>query len=158
MNEPSINNDATCTTKLAVWELVQRYAQAMQRGDWDEYESLFTADATWESPPPLDLCFVGARAIREAVAGMTSSAGFFVQVPLSLVVNVLGQDRATATTAVQEIVRGEDEQAMMLYGMCDDEFTNTGEGWRFSRRRFQPFFMGSTPMSGTLVVDRSKLQ
>jgi hypothetical protein len=71
-----------------------------------------------------------------------------------VVVTVLGADRAKASTVVEETFRHGGGEGLRMYGLYDDEFVKTDDGWRFSSRRFQLIQMGGVSMPGDALMER----
>ena len=91
--------------KLAIQELIVRYSDIATRGLWEEFERLWTADAVWETAPPINDRTVGANAIRAQVAKNLAGEEFLVQTTHGSVVTLHGGDRASATTTIHAIAR-----------------------------------------------------
>jgi ketosteroid isomerase-like protein len=142
--------------KQAVRELIDTYCDAINRGDWDRYQSTFAPDAVWEAPA-LDMHIEGAAAIRETVSSLTSSADVYLQTPSAVVVNLVGADRATASSTVREQIRTGGEEGMLMLGVYDDELVNTEGAWKFARRSFNLVYMEGIAMPGSAMTARCDL-
>jgi hypothetical protein len=145
--------------KLAIQEAINRYSDAVTRGDWDQFEGVWAPDAVWEVAPPVDIKIDSARAIRELVSGMLDAYDFVVQTSHSSVITLLGNASASATSTIQEIGRTEGSQEMMQFGIY---WQATFPGLRFSPevgsdlrfrffsscRQYPPFRVLSRPSRG----------
>ena len=142
--------------KQAVRELVDRYCDAINRGDWDRYQETFAPDAVWEAPA-LDMRLEGAAAIRETVSSLTASADVYLQTPAAVVVTLVGTDRATVSSTVREQIRTSADAGMLMLGVYDDEVARIDGAWKFARRSFKLVYMEGIPMTGSAMTARSDL-
>jgi hypothetical protein len=101
--------------RLAIQDLINRYADGVTRADWDQVEAVFAPDAVWESPG-LGMRYESRAAFMEMVAGTSSDSGVFVQTPHASVIRLTGSDRAEASTTTYELFRGESTTDSTLGG------------------------------------------
>ena len=144
--------------KLAIQELIVRYSDIATRGLWEEFERLWTADAVWETAPPINDRTVGANAIRAQVAKNLAGEEFLVQTTHGSVVTLHGGDRASATTTIHAIARRGEDHAVTNYGIYFDELARTEDGWKFARRRLQPIYVEPDTLPGTATISRQELE
>jgi hypothetical protein len=78
---------------------------------------------------------------------------FIVQTCSAGVVEVV-DDTARATWSVTELLRLPDKEALTCcFGAYEDRLARGEEGWRFTHRRFLPFYRGSIPSTGRLYQE-----
>ena len=145
------------TDKFAIQELIVRYSDAVTRGDWDEFESVWTPDAQWIEGPPIDMMVRGARAIAEHVRGPIDNMDFFIQVTQGAVITLLGRDRASARTHLRAIGKYMTHE-FVNYGIYYDDLLKTDGSWRFSGRHLQLIYTEPGPLPGHAVVSRADIR
>jgi hypothetical protein len=152
--------------RLAIQDLIHRYSDAVTRADWQQCEAVFTQDALWESPP-LGLRYESRESFLETLRA-TTTFDLLIQTPHSPVITLTGTDRAQATTTIHEMNRGVTETKSELgdsgteinvdtYGIYYDDIARIDGEWRFTHRRFVPFYLESGCLTGDVLTQRSKL-
>lgn len=136
----------------AINVLAARYSDAASRLDGVAAAGVYAEDGVLMafSGPPI----VGRPAIEAALSLTLAPLDFLSQQCTGgmITVGVDGNnDRAVARWNVQEWTRknGED-QLSCCFGIYEDELVRTAAGWRFSRRRFHPFYRGRVEGKGRL--------
>jgi SnoaL-like domain len=152
--------------RLAIRDLIYRYSDAATRADWEQCESVFVPDAVWECPL-LGLRYESRAAFLETLRATTTS-DVLIQTPHSPVVTFVGADQAKVTTTIHELNRGvtpSDSELgakgsplnMDMYGIYYDDVARIGGEWKFTHRRFVPFYMSNGSVTGDVVTARSEL-
>ena len=152
--------------RLAIADLITRYADAVTRADWDQTGSIFAPDAIWESPA-LGLRFEGARTFRDFLVQSTRNDLVIVtaQPP---VIRLVGAGQAQATTIVYELSRGEAHADSTLgeagtprnhelYGIYYDDVAKFDGEWKFTHRLFVPVYVRTDCVSGEVLTPRFAL-
>lgn len=125
--------------KLAIAEVLVRYATGIDRRDWDLFRTCFTADvvaeyqdiATWTDVETMTEWMVGAHA----------EMGHTMHRVSNIAVEVAG-DSATARAYVDAVLMTVDgKSGLQALGLYDDELVRTPAGWRISHRRFTSVHM-----------------
>ena len=151
----------TWLDRLAIQELIYRYSDGLTRADWKQCESVFSPEAIWESPA-LGLRYESREAFIEMLEG-TSTAEFMIQTASSPVINLLGSDKAQATTTVQEMMRGVtavltgEVLNSTLYGVYYDDIARIDGEWKFTHRLYVPIYAETGALTGDVVTPRSGL-
>ena len=123
---------------LEIRTVIDRYATAIDRRDWDLARTCFTDDCT------ADYGRAGSWDGREAfVSGldeMHRDVGLTMHRITNHDVHVDG-DRATATSYVDALLRVEHRGFNLLHVVAsyDDELVRTVEGWRICARRCETY-------------------
>jgi hypothetical protein len=143
--------------KLAIQELVCTYTSAATRGDWKQFEALWTPDALWEVGEPVGTSFVGPQAIVADLKATLEHQDFFVQMTHDCVVTLLGDGRASGTTTIHALARREGHFEVTNFGIYYDEFVKVDGAWKFAVRRMQPVFLGTSPLPGHTPISRADL-
>jgi len=128
---------STIEDTLAIQELIARYPQVVDSGDYDRLDDLFTSDAR------IDFSAFGGPADNpEGIKKfLRDSLGFFkrTQHMMGLPLITLDGDRAHARTSCTNpmVVDNDDgTTSVWLIGLWyDDEFARTADGWRFTSRQ-----------------------
>jgi ketosteroid isomerase-like protein len=131
-------------------ELVARFADAVNRLDLDQFEGLWTPEATWIIDPPSDFRISGTRADIAAGfdQGMRANWSSFSQYVLGTVVDVAG-DRATARSYLSEIgIPRAGDGGYANHGTYLDDLERTDEGWRFRQRHYRYLYVDSAALPG----------
>jgi SnoaL-like domain len=161
--------DATATwvDKLAVQELIHRYADGVNRADWNQVRGVFAPQAVWEAPA-FGLHFGTAEEFCDFLAQTQTSSQLLVQTTHATVVRLTSPDAATATTTIHEISLGTnlvdgalgdagDEINMEDYGIYYDAAERIGGEWLFVHRMFMPLYAHIGCVTGNVVTGRDQL-
>lgn len=122
--------------RVAIQDLMYRYAMAVDRRDWDLYRSVFTADAvidyadTGGSREDLDTTVKWLNEVLGSFAGLQHNM-------TNHLVEIEG-DRARACTyyvAYHALVDGPGSECVLVVaGFYRDRLQRTADGWRISER------------------------
>ena len=121
-------------------EVLLRYANGIDRRDWDLFPTCFTDDVDadygdagrWDS----------AAAITAFMADSHAQMGHTMHRLSNLAITVAG-DAATARTYVDAVLMSADgESGLNPIGFYDDDLVRTADGWRIRRRRFTMVHFG----------------
>jgi hypothetical protein len=126
--------------------------------------SVFAADAVWESPI-LGMHFKSAREFIDFQIQGSTALDVLIQIAAGPVIELLGPDRAVATTNIREIIRGTitvdgewgpagSESNTDQYGIYFDELTKINGTWKFTRRIFAPVLIASGSVVGEITASR----
>lgn len=134
--------DAVTAAKFEITELISRYGNCLDSGDFDELESLFTPDAVFRVVPADQVPeLVGSRRIRDAIEERWRLVHQRAQrrhVMSNIVVESIEGHVATARTVllVYEVAQSPGA-VIQLHGMgvYEDELTVSAGDWRFKQRR-----------------------
>jgi hypothetical protein len=133
---------------LAIRTLTAAYSHAVMRLDAAAAAAVYAEDAVLSAFnfPPLS----GRAAIAEGLALTLAPVEFLVQSCSNGMIAVEG-DAARASWSVSEWfrMRGKEELGC-CFGVYEDSLARLPEGWRFTRRRFHPFYRGTVPSTGKL--------
>jgi hypothetical protein len=130
-------SDTEVADRLAIQDLIGRYAVVLDRGDFDALDDLFTADAqidfsTFNGP-------VGD--LREIKAFLANSLPFFARTQhmMGLPLIDLDGDTAHARTSCNNPMistKPDGTTSVWLIGLWyDDDLIRTAGGWRFTARK-----------------------
>ena len=148
----------------AIQQLIYRYSDAVTRADYEQMATVFAADAVWESPV-LGMYFETAREFIDFQIEGSTALDVVIQVASGPVVELLGPDRAAATTNIREIIRGTitvggewgpagGENNVDQYGIYFDEVSKIDGAWKFTRRVFVPVLIASGAVVGDITTAR----
>jgi hypothetical protein len=150
--------------RAAIQDLIYSYSDAVTRADYAQMATVFADDAVWESPM-LGMHFDSARDFIQFQIDGSTALEVLIQTAANPVIDLLGSDRATATTNIREIIRGTTtndsaygptgmEMNVDQYGVYFDEISKIDEAWKFSRRAFVPILIASGAVVGDVVTTR----
>ena len=121
--------------RMAIADVIDDYAAAVDGRDWALLSSLFTADAT------LDYTSSGGpRGTRDEVVGWISQSLPLVTLTQHLVTNkrisVTGDSAASSCSLLNPLVFAGDDgaQLLLLGGRYEDRWRRTSDGWRITER------------------------
>jgi hypothetical protein len=145
--------------RQAIQDLIFRYSDAVTRADYDQVLTVFASEAVWESPP-LEVRFDSADAFIDYPIEGSASLDVLIQTAHNSVIELLGADRARATTTIHEMVRGVattagvhgeigTEMNVDQYGIYHDRFAKVDGDWKFTHRLFEPFLVAPAVWSET---------
>jgi hypothetical protein len=157
---------STWTAKLAIQELIHRYADGVNRADWDQVRAVFAPHAVWESPV-LQLHFESGPEFCDFLAGSDDGVELLVQTCHNTIVRLASPTKATATTTIHEISRGINqadgalgakgaEIAFEDYGIYHDEVELIDGEWLFVHRVFVPVYL-EVGVKGEVPTQRTGL-
>jgi uncharacterized protein (TIGR02246 family) len=138
--------------ELAIRNLIERYADAVNRRDADEWASLWSEDGVWDA-------FGNRISGREAVVAAWQAAmrhfAFVFHVAHSAVIDVDG-DTARGRWTVSERLRDTRGTPGLLLALYHDEYHRRDGAWRRSLRRLEPLYHGPPDGSGDLPGAREE--
>jgi ketosteroid isomerase-like protein len=133
--------------EIEINRLIAAYSHAVMRLDAAGSAAVYTEDGVLSAFDGPDV--VGREKIERMLGKVYAPLRFLSQNCGSVVIDVQG-DRARASSSVSEFVQYKDKDPLgCCFGNYDDELLRTSEGWRFARRRFNPFFSGTLQSDGT---------
>ncbi len=133
---------------VAIQRVVAEYADAVCRRDEAAWGATWTEDCHW--------VLSGGRTSRgrEATVALwrdaTARYPWVAQVVTGCVVDVVGDDEATASTYILELNHLLDGSGAVHLGHYADRFRRTESGWRFSERVLHLIYRG--PLDPGTVV------
>jgi ketosteroid isomerase-like protein len=132
--------------EMAIQRLAAAYSHAIMRLDGHAAAATYTQDGVLTAFYKPDI--VGQIAIAEVLATTLEPLDFLAQSCGAGVIDVQG-DAATATWTVTELLKRRDEENLSCcFGSYEDKLMRCAEGWRFTHRRFLPFFRGGIEAQG----------
>jgi uncharacterized protein (TIGR02246 family) len=121
--------------RLAIRELLERYADAVNRTDHEAWGDTWAEDGAWSLPGITESDIKGREAIvatwREAMKRFPQI--LFIATPGAIEID---GDRATVRSYTYETFPM-DGKINRNCGRYDDEVVRTADGWKFARRSFQ---------------------
>jgi hypothetical protein len=150
--------------RVAIEQLIYRYSDAVTRADYEQMATVFAADAVWESPI-LEMHFETAREFIDFQIEGSTALDVLIQTAANPLIDLVGPDRATATTNIREIIRGTyttdgvwgpagAESNVDQYGIYFDEVKKFDGAWKLTRRLFVPILIASGAVVGDITTTR----
>ncbi len=129
--------------RIAVEDLLTRYATAVDRRDWDRYRSVFTDDAE------IDYTSAGgiAGTLDEIVEFLKTTMDMFemTQHLISNIDLVVDGDSATVTAMFNNPMRLPDGETWFTGGWYHHDLVRTSDGWRSRRLREESAWFDRAP-------------
>jgi hypothetical protein len=129
---------------VAIRRLHARYADAVNRRAWADFRSLFLPDAVVriELPRQEPVEAAGPEALAGFIEGAVKRFDWFQFVVLEAVIEWppgTPDDEALGRIYMVELrLDAKTGQETRAFGLYQDHYRRTDEGWRFAARRFQP--------------------
>ena len=143
--------DIELADRLAIRDLVDRFSLAVTTRDQPAICAAFTQSAQWSVGKPAEMAFNGDEQIGAGIVAGLSNFEFLVQMAHSVVIELAG-DRAQARCVIQEVGRfNGGASGIQMMGIYHDELQRGAQGWRFTRRFFQPICMDMTAPAGVFA-------
>jgi ketosteroid isomerase-like protein len=137
--------------EIEINRLLAAYSHAVMRLDPVASAAVYTENGVLSAFNGPDI--VGRAAIEAAFVATFTPVRFLIQNCGASVIEVDG-DTARASSSVSEILQMKNgEQLSCCFGNYDDVLVRTADGWRFARRRFNPFFRGNLQSDGKKYAD-----
>lgn len=136
-----MDDTATLADKLAITELVTRYAALTDAADWKAVAALYTADGRMSRPTAPDDFIEGREAIVEAFEARPRRHARHIVANVLVTLQAPDQARATSQILLFNAAAAADgglpiqSAAPPLVGTYEDRLTRTADGWRFVERR-----------------------
>ncbi|MEC9057494.1 MAG: nuclear transport factor 2 family protein [Actinomycetota bacterium] len=129
--------------RIAAEDLLTRYATAVDRRDWEQYRSIFTADAE------IDYTSAGgiAGTVDEVVEFLSTSLEMF-EMTQHLVSNIdleVNGDSATVTAMFNNPMRLPGGDTWFTGGWYHHDLVRTPDGWRSQRLREESAWFDRAP-------------
>jgi ketosteroid isomerase-like protein len=129
--------------RIAVEDLLTRYATAVDRRDWDRYRSVFTDDAE------IDYTSAGgiAGTLDEIVEFLTTTMDMF-EMTQHLISNIdlaVDGDSATVTAMFNNPMRLPDGETWFTGGWYHHDLVRTSDGWRSRHLREESAWFDRAP-------------
>jgi ketosteroid isomerase-like protein len=133
--------------EIEINRLLAAYSHAVMRLDAAGSAAVYTEDGVLSAFSGPDV--IGRAKIERMLGKVYAPLRFLSQNCGSVVIEVQG-DNARASSSVSEFVQYKDKDPLSCcFGNYDDALVRTADGWRFARRRFNPFFSGTLQSDGT---------
>lgn len=154
-----MNDDKELLERFRVFELLNRYVDALNHRDWATYKELWIEDSSLsmiyenETSAPVDKMTTTQTPVNVRVTGRDqimqlveryNNYPWLVQLPHGIVVELEGPDTAKSrhTLCVYS-------HALTLIGMCYDRFVKDAQGcWKLAHRDLRPTYFESAQAPG----------
>lgn len=124
--------------RVAIRELLERYADAVFRRDAAQWGDCWTHDGVWRL---MGMEIKGREAI---IAAWTQAMAAFEVAAFFVQPGALAIDGATAQgrSWTHEVLKARDGSLRRVVGAYEDRFVKEADGWRFSARSFHVVLEG----------------
>jgi hypothetical protein len=134
--------------EVEIRALAEKFSDAANRKDGEQFQSLWIKDATWKIGPPINMEFKGKDNMSASVTKMLGLWDFFVQMPSAIVLNIKG-NKATARVYVNEIARKtDDKHGNYNLSMYEDELVKENGKWLFEKRTYHTVYQEAPDYKG----------
>ena len=129
--------------------LANRYADAINRADFDDLVACYAPDGVWRVPPPYSANHVGREAIKKRLADRRAQVDLVMMLVGTVFVVEAMPDRILGRTTIHEKGRLDAEHGLDVFGMYDDELVEVDGEWLFASRTFN--ILAHTELASTYV-------
>ncbi len=143
-----MDNQNFLVEESLIQKQVARFADAVNRRDYDEFRSLWVEEGIWELKPPMNINVSGKDKIMETFTHLLDNWEFFVQMVHSGVIDIQG-DRAEARWCMNEIGRNYEGKGFQNFGMYQDKLIKQDNQWLFVQRTYHFAYVDEPQLSGT---------
>jgi ketosteroid isomerase-like protein len=127
--------------------LAHRYADAINRADFDEVVACYAPDGVWRVPPPFSANHTGRDNIRKRLADRRAQVDLVVMMVGTVVAVEAGPGLIRGRTTIHETGRLDTERGLDVLGLYDDELIQNGGGWLFASRTLNLLAYSDVPSS-----------
>jgi hypothetical protein len=142
-------NAGQLADQLAIVDVVNRYATALDTHDWDLLDQVFSSDVIGDFS---DHQLLGREAVKDMIRGMLGGCGPSQHLLANHRVELDG-DLATCICSVRASAAGRGDDAQRTYelwGEYHDQLRRLPEGWRIVERSMRVSFeQGARDLLGT---------
>ena len=127
-------SDALLAAESHLRILANRYADAINRADFDDLVACYAPDGAWRVPPPYEANHVGREAIRKRLADRRAQVEIVVMLVGSVFVVDASPERILGRTTIHEKGRIDAERGLDVFGLYDDVLVPVDGEWLFESR------------------------
>lgn len=142
--------------ELAVRNLYDKYTDAVNRRDWETYESCWTSDAVWQLHPPINVLKTGIEDIMTEARRAVESQELFVQMNHAIVISDLTENTARGRVTLNEIGKARRDvppalpgvEGMNILAFYTDEIVKENGKWQFKKRVYDVVYINFSAPEG----------
>lgn len=139
-----MNDFQAIADRVEIEALRGEFTDAVMMRDYDRVATLFTEDGALRMPNiPIEL--EGPEEIRAWGRRVPKVVDFLVQNTHPGLI-VLDGDTASGRAYMSEVGRGFDGRGGLNYAIYHDRYQRTGDGWKFTERRYEVRYEDSSPL------------
>jgi ketosteroid isomerase-like protein len=128
--------------------LVNRFADAVNRGDFEELEQCWAADGVWTVTglyPEGTAREIGGKNMAQFLQGRRGNLLVMVQAIASIVATEVSDDKVVGRSTLIESGRRKDGAGIYILGRYYDEIVRVGDEWLFKARSFEALAFDWSP-------------
>ncbi|MFI9833701.1 nuclear transport factor 2 family protein [Streptomyces sp. NPDC051913] len=142
-----MNDFQAIADRVEIEALRGEFTDGVMMRDYDRVATLFTDDGVLRMPNiPIEL--EGPEEIRAWGRRVPKVVDFLVQNTHPGLI-VLDGDTASGRAYMSEVGRGFDGRGGLNYAIYHDRYQRTGDGWKFTERRYEVRYEDSSPLAGS---------
>jgi ketosteroid isomerase-like protein len=125
--------------------LANRYADGINRADFEDVGECWAADGEWRVPAPFNIVRAGRGEIVKRLAGRRAEVDIVVMLVGTVVVTEASAGRIVGRTTIEEVGRLNAERGLHVFGLYDDVLVMADGGWRFASRTLNLLAVDNSP-------------
>ncbi|WP_331737373.1 nuclear transport factor 2 family protein [Streptomyces sp. NBC_00019] len=142
-----MNDFQAIADRVEIEALRGEFTDAVMMRDYERVATLFTEDGALRMPNiPIEL--EGPEEIRAWGRRVPKVVDFLVQNTHPGLI-LLDGDTASGRAYMSEVGRGLDGRGGINYAIYHDRYQRTGDGWKFTERRYEVRYEDSSPLAGS---------
>jgi ketosteroid isomerase-like protein len=133
--------------RVEIEALRGEFSDAVMMRDYDRAASLFTPDGALRMPN-VSAQLEGRDEIRAWGERVPALVDYLVQTTHPGSIQLDG-DTASGRAYMQELIRLRDGSSELNYAIYHDRYQRTGDGWKFTERRYEIRYRDQSPLAGS---------
>jgi ketosteroid isomerase-like protein len=133
--------------RVEIEALRGEFSDAVMMRDYDRAASLFTPDGALRMPN-VSAQLEGRDEIRAWGERVPALVDYLVQTTHPGSIRLDG-DTASGRAYMQELIRLRDGSSELNYAIYHDRYQRTGDGWKFTERRYEIRYRDQSPLAGS---------
>jgi hypothetical protein len=126
--------------------LANRYADAINRAEFDDLVACYAPDGVWRVPPPYAANHTGRENIKKRLADRRAEVDLVVMLVGTVFAVEAGPERILGRTTIHEKGRLDAERGLDVFGMYDDELVKVDGEWLYASRTFNLLAYSEVPL------------
>jgi hypothetical protein len=131
--------------ELRLRQLADRYADSLNRDDFEAFADCWTLDGIWVTPPPFNISQRGRDNIKNHLVDRRRSVAVVVMTVGAVVAETASETRVTGRTTIEEQGSRDEARGVHVLGLYDDEIVNEDGRWFFASRRLTLLAVDNSP-------------
>jgi hypothetical protein len=125
--------------------LANRYADAINRADFDDLAMCWAPNGTWQVPAPFSILQSGREQIQAHLTERRQTVHIVVMTVCTVLALEATEDRIVGRVTIEETGRRDAERGIHVFGLYDDELIKIDGQWHFLNRTLNLLAVDNSP-------------